>query len=504
MNGAMKTGWRERTALACLVLTTIASGAGIACAQQTDGTQSTSATRSAPPQIAGGAVAIAREVTPAVVSINVEIGASRNAAAPGGSPFPPGFPSPFPQQQPAPTEASGSGFIVTPDGYILTNNHVVAHAEKVTVTLLDHRVFDAKVIGHDPNTDVALIQIPATGLPTIPLGDDSTVQVGEPVVAVGNPLGLDFTVTAGIVSAKNRAGNLVGLYQSNYAIVDFIQTDAVINPGNSGGPLVDMTGHVIGINSAIVSPTGVYAGYGFAIPISLARVVMNDFLKYGRIRRPIVGLSLEPVGPTDAAAAGLKDIRGALVGGFSGPDSPAKAAGILPGDVIVAVDGTPIDRVAQIQRMIFGMTPGQTVTITVMRYGKRMDFRVKLGEAPASAQLAQGAQPNAGPAAPIRGKLGIAVEPVPQATASQLGLETPGLGVVDVDPTGPAAGKLAPREDIIVATIGPNGQTPVRTSQDLANAESSARNGVVSLLVYNTQAKATRVVNLRVRDTGNP
>ena len=210
-------------------------------------------------------VAIAEHVTPAVVSIQMERQA-RPVKVPRGQQVPPGMEDffkqfdPRQQQQQQPMEGSGSGFLVTSDGYILTNNHVVADADKLTVTLLDKRVFKAKVIGRDPTTDVAVIKIDGTDFPTINFGDDDKSRVGEWVLAVGNPLGLDFTVTAGIISAKGRSGQLRGLYASQYAIVDYIQTDAAINPGNSGGPLVNSHGDVIGINSAIASGTGYYSG----------------------------------------------------------------------------------------------------------------------------------------------------------------------------------------------------------------------------------------------------
>src|SRR3954466_11509251 len=198
-------------------------------------------------------------------------------------------------------EASGSGFIVSKDGYILTNNHVVADADKVTVTLLDKRSFDAKVIGRDPTTDVAVIKIDGSNLPVASMGDDNNARVGQWVVAIGNPLGFAFTVTAGIISAKGRP--LPGLLEGKYAITDYIQTDAAINPGNSGGPLVNIRGEVIGINSAIASSTGFYAGYGFAIPVTLAKQVMDDLIAYGKVRRAVIGVAIANATAADARAA---------------------------------------------------------------------------------------------------------------------------------------------------------------------------------------------------------
>src|SRR5665213_612581 len=264
----------------------------------------------------------------------------------------------------------------------------------------------------------AVIKIDGTNFPTIGFGDDDKARVGEWVLAVGNPLGLDFTVTAGIISAKGRSGQLRNLYASQYAIVDYIQTDAAINPGNSGGPLVNSQGEVIGINSAIASGTGYYSGYGFAIPISLAKTVMNDLIQYGKVRRAILGVSISDLRPEDAQAAGLKEIRGALVGGGTpGQSSPAEQAGIEAGDVIVAIDRTPVDRVAQLQRVIRVHKPGETVSVDVMRYGQKHTYKVKLTEAPSESQVASGnesddAADSAAAKPASYDKLGISVEPM--------------------------------------------------------------------------------------------
>src|SRR5204862_5425454 len=242
-------------------------------------------------------------------------------------------------------------------------NHVVAGATKVTVRLYDRREFTARVIGTDPSTDIAVIKIDAGSLPTVSFGNSDSTRIGEWVLAIGNPLGEDFafTVTAGIVSAKGRL--LQGLNASRYAIQDFIQTDAAINPGNSGGPLVNVRGEVIGINPAIASDTGFYAGYGFAIPITLAKQVMDDIVQYGKVRRAVLGINIGEVDPNDAQVAGLKDIHGVKVSGFDPSDdpetSPAKRAGVEVGDIIVAVNGQAIDRVSTLQRVIRNFKPGQ-------------------------------------------------------------------------------------------------------------------------------------------------
>jgi serine protease Do len=318
-------------------------------------------------EVGSAFAAVAELVTPAVVSIQVQaLRPVNNRFAPPGSR--------------ALARGSGSGFIVSRDGYILTNNHVVADAQKVTVGLSDRRVLEARVIGRDPTTDVAVIKIEGTDFPTLALGDDEAVRVGEWVLAVGNPLGLDFTVTSGIVSAKGRA--MPGLLDSRYSIGDFIQTDAAINPGNSGGPLVDIRGRVIGINSAIASPTGYNAGYGFAIPVTLAQSVMRDLIAYGEVRRGLLGLELRDVDAPTAARLGLKTIAGALVTSYDG-DSPSRAAGVRVDDVIVRVDGRPVERLGTLQRVVRMRKPGDVVALGVVRGGTELTLRVKLASAPA-------------------------------------------------------------------------------------------------------------------------
>src|SRR5204863_175007 len=285
--------------------------------------------------------------------------------------LPPGFEDFFQiPRRPQIEQGSGSGFIVSQDGYILTNNHVVQGADRVTVRLFDNREFIAKTVGTDPNTDIAVIKIQTTGLPTVRLGDADSTKIGNWVLAIGNPLGeaFTFTVTAGIVSAKGRL--LAGLNSSRYAIQDFIQTDAAINPGNSGGPLVNVRGEVIGINSAIASETGFYAGYGFAIPINLARTVMTQLIATGHVERAIIGVQIRAITPEDAEDVKLQVIRGVVVNEFTPPDnSPAKRAGIQEGDVITAVDGQEIESVAQLQQRVGSKKPGEGVQVSVVRKG---------------------------------------------------------------------------------------------------------------------------------------
>jgi serine protease Do len=403
--------------------------------------------------------------------------------------------------------ASGSGFIVSQDGYILTNAHVVDGADKVTVRLLDRREFPAKVVGKDVNTDVAVLKIEAKGLVPAPLGTSDNARVGEWVLAVGNPLGenLTFTVTSGIISAKGRSLNLPGV--SSGSIQDFIQTDAAINPGNSGGPLVNVAGEVIGINSAIASPTGTYAGYGFAIPIDLARAVMSQLISGGKVERAALGITVREATANDAAYVGLPEIRGVLVEDFGSNDSPAKAAGMQPGDVIVAVDGKPVDYVGQLQERIAFRKPGEMVSVEVARKGgKRETLKVKLQRASGlAADRDDGADDESDDAGPVSGTkvapLGLTVAPVDGQAARALGLPAGVSGVVvtAVAEDGPSSGHLTTSDaggpDVIVSVEGKQ----VSSAAELRDAVSGARSGeIVSLRVFNAQAKAFRMVRVRV------
>jgi serine protease Do len=454
--------------------------------------------------------AVAEHVKPAVVFVKSE----RRERA-GARRLPPGFEDFFQiPRRPQVEQGTGSGFIVSPDGYILTNNHVVQGADRVTVRLLDNREFTARIVGTDPATDVAVIRIEARNLPTVSFGNADSSRIGEWVLAIGNPLGeaFTFTVTAGIISAKGRL--LAGLQQSRYSIQDFLQTDAAINPGNSGGPLVNVRGEVIGINSAIASETGINAGYGFAIPINLARTVMNQLIQTGHVERAVMGISIRPITPEDAELAKLREIRGVVVNDFTPPDnSPARRAGVQEGDIIVAVDGDPVESVSQLQQKVGFRKAGEAVQVTLVRAGgERKTLTVRLAAAPgAEDDTERLASADAGTAkrglAPKEETLGISVEPLSQEDAREPSLRAVaraggGLVVTDVSPDGPAYGKLADPSggspDIILKV---NGQ-PTRTRAEFRAALAAVKTGDIITLAVLSRGQdgwQQRVVRVRAR-----
>ncbi len=383
--------------------------------------------------------AVVKKASPAVVNVRVEKIVKGSNTFHGNNPFE-FFNDPFferffgPQfrmpQQRKPREFKqegvGSGFIISKDGYILTNNHVVGDADVITVRLADEREFKAKVIGTDPQSDVALIKIKDGGdLPVLPMGDSDKIEVGEWVIAIGSPFQLSQTVTVGVVSAKGRSR--IGL--NDYE--DFIQTDAAINPGNSGGPLLNIHGEVIGINTAIFSRSGGYMGIGFAIPINMATAIKEQLLKHGKVTRGWLGVVIQDVDEELAKSFDLKNAKGVIISEVT-KDSPADKAGLKDGDVIIALNGEELDDVAALRNQIALTAPGTKVTLKLLRDGKEKTIIVKIGEMPG--KFAAG-----GHGGTKLDELGMALQDLTAELADQFGYKK-GQGVLisDVEPDSPA------------------------------------------------------------------
>jgi Do/DeqQ family serine protease len=354
----------------------------------------------------------------------------------------------------------GSGVIVSDDGYILTNHHVVADAEKVRVDFTDGRSYEARVVGSDKPSDLAVLKIEATKLTTLPLGDSDRARVGDVVLAIGNPLGIGQTVTMGIISAKGRATGA-----GDGAFEDFIQTDAPINQGNSGGALVNTRGELIGINSQILSPVGYNIGIGFAVPASMAHNVMDQLIASGAVRRGMLGVTVQAVNADLARSLGLSKVQGAIVTGVS-DDGPAADAGLLQGDVIVALNGEPVDSSNGLRNAVARQAPGSTVALTIVRDGRERQISAKLGELPgendASAE---------GPVRGEHGQYGMSIQPMTPDLARRLGVDdTRGVLVADVDPDGAAAAAGIQPGDVILQVNG----TEVASAAALKRALASA------------------------------
>jgi serine protease Do len=365
--------------------------------------------------------------------------------------------------------AMGSGFIINPNGYIVTNNHVVDGATQITVKLSDGRELPGKVVGRDSKTDIALLKVEATGLTVIPLGDSSASQVGEPVMAIGNPFGLEQTVTTGIVSATGRAIG-AGPYD------DFIQTDASINPGNSGGPLINARGQAIGINTAIFSQSGGSVGIGFAIPMSLAKNVVTQLADSGKVTRGWLGVGIQPVTPELAKSFGRTETTGVLVSSVT-EGSPAERAGIKTGDIITDYDGRKVERASDLPRAVAGTPVGRDVKLNVVRDGKPVTLTARVEALDAKEAAAEGdSGEKAKPA------LGLAVQPLTPALAQQLGVRaTQGLVVQNVMEGSPAAEAGFERGDVIVEV----NKKPVKSVSELR--ESVAKNGKGSPMLFRVQ-----------------
>src|SRR5438093_4408317 len=333
---------------------------------------------------------VSKAITPAVVNITSRVARKHGRMqrdpmeeffrSPFGPFGPFGPQGPMPPQEPH-GGGIGSGVIVSPDGHIITNNHVVDGANELTVTLPDKREFKGKIVGTDPKTDLAVIKIDASNLPYVRWGDSSKLQVGEYVLAVGNPFGLNSTVTVGIVSALGRGHMGITQYE------DFIQTDAAINPGNSGGALINTAGELVGINTAIISQTGGYQGVGFAVPASMAKPVFESIVKTGKVVRGYLGVAIQDLTQDLAKSYGLKDTKGALVSNVA-EESPADKAGIKQGDVIVGYQGAPIEDPAALQRAVTRTPVGTKALVKVMRNGHEHELTATIGEQTETRQVA--------------------------------------------------------------------------------------------------------------------
>ncbi len=315
----------------------------------------------------------------------------------------------LPPSHPRELSGLGSGVLVSPDGYILSNHHVVENADTISVTLHDRRVFPARFIGSDPLIDIALLKIDAQGLPSATLGRSDQLQIGDWVLAIGHPLGMGSTLTHGIVSALDRQSNIL---REQYSIESFIQTNAVINQGNSGGPLLNLHGEVVGINTAISTPTGYFIGYGLALPIDLAREAMQDLITQGRVVRGFLGIAMDNVTPEliTREGLGLAQPRGVYISSVSGP---ALRGGLAGGDVLLRVEGREVDHPNQVQTLIYSKDPGDTVAVELLRRGDRLRLAVILGERQDDQHLAQGQRRLL--------DLGLAVRELGTAEAAQLG-----------------------------------------------------------------------------------
>ena len=431
--------------------------------------------------IPGSFADLAERLSPAVVNISTSQTVERPAMPqiPDG-PFEDLFRDFFERGQPrGPREVQslGSGFVITGDGYVVTNNHVISEADAVTVNFADGTSLEADVIGTDPKTDLALLKVdPPAPLESVSFGDSDAARVGDWVLAIGNPFGLGGSVSAGIISARNRNIN-AGPYD------DFIQTDAAINRGNSGGPLFDLDGRVIGVNTAIISPTGGSIGIGFAVPAALAKPVVDQLRDYGETRRGWLGVRIQEVTRDLADALDLPEARGALVSSLSA-GGPAEEAGIQPGDVILRFDGREVPEMRDLPRMVAQTPVGKSVRVVISRDGKTRTLKVTLGRLEDQPRTAP-AEPEAAPepSAPTSMEgLGLSLAPITDAARAQFDIKDDVRGVVvtDVTPGGAAATKGISAGDVIVEV----GQTPVTTPDEVAARVAEARErGRSSVLV---------------------
>ena len=455
-NSINRPSSRARAAILALTLV-IATGFGsgiehIAAAQQ--GAQGALPT---PADLSRTFVGIAKQVKPAVVSLDVEEARRQTATTRPRQNSP--FGDLFPEQTPRRQRGTGSGVIISADGYILTNNHVVGTATKIQVKLADGREFKGRLIGTDPETDLAVVKIEAQSLPYARLGDSDKLEQGEWVIALGSPFGLQATMTAGIVSAIGRDLGAQSQFTS------FIQTDASINPGNSGGPLINMNGEVVGINSMIFSRTGGNEGIGFSIPANLVSKIYNQLSKNGRVTRAYLGLYPSELTPAFSRYANYNGTEGAFVRGLSGPATPAAKAGLKSGDIITEIDGVKIKTPKQLVEMVADLPVGKQVQVKFMRDGVPQTTTVTLAERPTGRESDQPEEDEE--EVTDENQLGIQPVTVTPELATRLRLKrTTGVIVQAIRPDSPAAEAGLRERDVIVRV----NRTPVNNRQDLMAA----------------------------------
>ncbi|HPS12616.1 MAG TPA: Do family serine endopeptidase [Prolixibacteraceae bacterium] len=410
----------------------------------------------------------------AVVNIQTEF--KKNSYSGGGSVFDFFFGNPYQYQEPQVQQAIGSGVIISSDGYIVTNNHVIESSNSIKVTLHDNREFKAKLIGTDPSTDIALLKIEANELPTLPWGNSDNLKLGEWVLAVGNPFNLNSTVTAGIVSAKARG---IGIIGTQLPIESFIQTDAAVNPGNSGGALVNTKSELVGINTAIASRTGSYSGYSFAIPVSIVKKVVDDLKQFGEVQRAILGVRIQNVNADLAKELHLEDIAGVYIGGVE-EDGAAQAAGVKEGDVILSVNGINVKNTSELQEQIGKHRPGDVVNVLIKRDGKEKQFSITLRNTSGGTGIVKESN----------SIMGAQLEKVSETVSGRLNIRG-GLKIKDL-----GNGKLKDagiREGFIITGIN---KTPVTNVDDFREILKQSSGGVLIEGIYPNGEKAYYVFGL--------
>jgi len=440
-----------------------------------------------------GFTEVAKAVTPAVVNITTimteKMADGRSMpdelrdrmeeffGGPNGPFGPRGFRGP---QTPEPRGhrggGQGSGVIVSPDGYVLTNNHVIDGAREVTVTLPDKREFQGKIVGTDPKTDLAVVKIEGQNLPAVAWGDASKLQVGEYVLAVGNPFGLNSTVTLGIVSALGRGRMGITQYE------DFIQTDAAINPGNSGGALVNTKGELVGINTAIFSQSGGYQGVGFAVPTSMSKPIYESLIKTGKVVRGFLGIGIQDLNQDLAKSFGIKDAKGAIVSDVK-EDGPADQGGLKQGDVIISYQGSPVEEAVALQRMVTRTPVGTKVPVKVMRDGHEKELTITIGEQPDTIKTAKAESGEKDYAF-----AGVAVQDLDKDQAKELGIKGKAQGVVvtSVEPdSGADRAGLLPGD--VIREIN---RQPVKSVKEFEKVSSAVKKGDNVLILINRRGNA--------------